>query len=582
MRSLCLIAAVVCSYLLLRGHPVDWPPVPRICLSGFTLVIGIIVWGRGASFTSKDAASERAAGWLDYFSLGAGILALEAIFLFFFATAPEKLSEMAVSLDERLHPGSYRTTGKGESEQESSGTSETSGNWLWQNNGQRSLGTRGRVRPSNRPEVFLWPRQGEKYSTFGNELYLRSFTLARYDSGTWKARPIPTVGRQAQDEVIQLRPKKKSDFHYEISHEPNTSGQSLLVGVPDITSVSLPSLRLIAPDTYRLPLLEEGAKLHRYRASSRPLFFNPTNDRPAAAERGELDIPESLRDQLNLLTENLVGTKPEKLDHIRSLLAERCQYSLETSFGPDEEIISQFLTTERRGYCEHFATAAALLARTIGYPSRVAYGWSGGRYFEGPNMYVFRAKEAHAWTEVKIAGKGWVIFEATPADRSEGSSSLADNSEPPPLPGGPDQSSFQNSELSLGDSDDLTLGLEPVALLQLLSGASAVAGAVALISLLILKRKKRTGATEGPGSHLLPPATNYLTAFRKACAALGNPMPIGRTLRDHLATTDSASFADELLDYHYGLHYAGKTRDKFLERRLLKEIKRWGAQSGSG
>ncbi|MEN8695109.1 MAG: transglutaminase-like domain-containing protein [Akkermansiaceae bacterium] len=579
MRSFYLISAVVCSYLFLRGHPVDWHPVLRICLSGVTLVLGIISWGRGTLFKSQSATSERPPSWLDYLSLGAAILALKALFLFFFATAPEKLNALATQLDEKLHPSSYHSSATEDSSEDGSGDSQTSGNWLWQNNGQRTLGTRGKVRPSNRPEVFLWPSEGREFETLQNNLYLRSFTLARYESGTWKARPIPTIGMEAENNLIQLIPPAKNDLRYEITHEANTSGQSLLVGIPNLTSASVSALRLIAPATYRLPALKEEEKLHRYQASSRPLFFDPNTDLPAPAETGELTIPENLREPLELFATNLGGPQPEQLARIRSLLNQRCQYSLKTNFDPEAELISQFLFTERRGYCEHFATAAALLARTIGYPSRVAYGWSGGRYYTGSNMYVFRAKEAHAWTEVKIAGKGWVIFEATPANRSEGNSSLADHTEKPPSPGGAGMPSLP--EISLGDQE-LSLNREPLDLLRLFSGIIATVGSAFLIVLLILKRKKKTETTNALGNHFLPPAANYLTAFRKASATLGIPMPIGRTLRAHLEAIESLQpipFAEELLSYHYGHHYSGKNRDKPRERRLLKEIKRWGAQS---
>lgn len=541
----------------------------------------MIAWGRGARSNSRSATSERPAGWLDYLSLGTAILIIEAIFLFFFATAPEKLEELATSFDEKLHPESYLGQSPSGPGDQRSVNATTSGNWLWQNNGQRTLGTRGRVRPSNRPEVFLWPSKGKKFNTLRDDIYLRSFTLSRYNSGTWKARPIPTVGLEAENEIIRLLPRNEDDLNYEIAHEPNTSGQSLLVSIPDVTAVSLPTLRLIAPDTYRLPLLAEGKKLHRYQSASRPAFFNSASDEPAPAESGELDIPENLREQLALLTSNFTGTKPLQLAHIRSLLGERCQYSLETDFESDVEIISQFLFTKRRGYCEHFATAAALLARTIGYPSRVAYGWSGGRYYNSPNMYVFRAKEAHAWTEVKVAGKGWVIFDATPTNRAEGNSSLADNSESPPFPAGLPLSDLNLPDFLQGadstEGGSVHFGMSPLTLLKFISVILAIGGLITLIALLLVKRKKKDVSKGGPGSRLLPPAASYLTAFQKACAALGNPMPVGRTLRDHLATLDRANFSEELLRYHYGLHYAGKPRDKSRERRLLKEIKLWGA-----
>jgi len=101
---------------------------------------------------------------------------------------------------------------------------------------------------------------------------------------------------------------------------------------------------------------------------------------------------------------------------IRSYLQDNYQYSLETTNVDDANPLENFLYSEKRGYCEHFATAAAMLCRAIGVPSRIAYGWSGGRLYQDQNMFVFRAKDAHAWTEIKIEGYGWVVFDTTPPD----------------------------------------------------------------------------------------------------------------------------------------------------------------------
>lgn len=577
MRSLCLIVAVIGSYFFLRGFPTDWSPVLRIFLSGVIFVLGIVIWGRGSIFQSQSAQSERLPGWLDYLSLGVAILALESAFLFFFATAPERLDEWAASFDAQIHPSSQKS-GAEETQGGASEDVQASGNWLWGNNGQRTLGTKGRVRPSNRPEVFLWPAEGREFGASQDDLYLRTFTLARYGRGTWTAQPIPTIGMEAERNLISLKEVREEDLRYEITHEPNASGQSLLVGIPEVTSVSLPSVRLIAPDTYRLPALKDGEELHRYFSSARPVFFDPRGDQPAVAELRELAVPEELSEELKLLTATLSGPKPEQLAGVRQLLAERCQYSLETNFDSEEEIVRQFLFSERRGYCEHFATAAALLARTIGYPARIAYGWSGGRFYQGPNMYVFRAKEAHAWAEVKVAGKGWVVFETTPANRAEGNTSFADASETPPsLPGLPD---FPEMNLEGGTSEVLYFGVKPLPLLRLIAGSAVIVGGIALVVLQILKREKKQ--VDGmPRSHLLPTSASYLVAFRNASAALGEPMPVGRTLRAHLSTLESAVFAEDLLKYHYGLYYEGNPRDKYRERRLLKEIKHWRAQNSS-
>jgi transglutaminase-like putative cysteine protease len=72
----------------------------------------------------------------------------------------------------------------------------------------------------------------------------------------------------------------------------------------------------------------------------------------------------------------------------------------------------------RRGYCEYFATAMAVMARTLGIPSRVAVGYAPGESINAPEgsdspIYQVRQSNAHAWAEIYFPGYGWQSFEAT-------------------------------------------------------------------------------------------------------------------------------------------------------------------------
>jgi transglutaminase-like putative cysteine protease len=66
----------------------------------------------------------------------------------------------------------------------------------------------------------------------------------------------------------------------------------------------------------------------------------------------------------------------------------------------------------RRGYCEYYASAMAVMARTLGLPARVAVGYAPGDQVK-PGVYQYRRRNAHAWTEIYFPGYGWQSFEAT-------------------------------------------------------------------------------------------------------------------------------------------------------------------------
>jgi len=81
---------------------------------------------------------------------------------------------------------------------------------------------------------------------------------------------------------------------------------------------------------------------------------------------------------------------------------------------PDRDLVDFFLfdPNGRVGYCEYFASAMTVMARTLGLPSRVAVGYAPGERVAN-GIYQYRERHAHAWTEVYFPGYGWQIFEAT-------------------------------------------------------------------------------------------------------------------------------------------------------------------------
>lgn len=93
------------------------------------------------------------------------------------------------------------------------------------------------------------------------------------------------------------------------------------------------------------------------------------------------------------------------------------RYSLETAPGTGMETISSFLTDNRVGYCEQFASAMALMARSLDIPARVAVGFLRPTPI-GPGEYVYRGTDMHTWPELYFEGVGWVRFEPTPATRT--------------------------------------------------------------------------------------------------------------------------------------------------------------------
>lgn len=81
---------------------------------------------------------------------------------------------------------------------------------------------------------------------------------------------------------------------------------------------------------------------------------------------------------------------------------------------PNSEAVDNLLFVDRRGVCEHFATAHVVMLRTLGVPARLVAGYGPGEYNPLSGYYAVRASDAHAWTEVYFPGYGWVPFDPTP------------------------------------------------------------------------------------------------------------------------------------------------------------------------
>lgn len=111
-------------------------------------------------------------------------------------------------------------------------------------------------------------------------------------------------------------------------------------------------------------------------------------------------------------------TRPGPTPFDRALLLQEFfrkefSYDLQVRLGHDGRAMERFLFELKRGYCEQFAGAYAMMARSVGLPARVAVGFTQG-VLEADGRYHVKDEHAHAWPEVYLQGFGWVAFEPTP------------------------------------------------------------------------------------------------------------------------------------------------------------------------
>lgn len=114
----------------------------------------------------------------------------------------------------------------------------------------------------------------------------------------------------------------------------------------------------------------------------------------------------------------------DRVDFVQKILKEEAVYSKQLERLPvNEDYAKFFLLNQKKGFCEHFATAGTLLMRELGIPSRYVGGYRiPVKRFEKNEDGTYTAKvldsDAHAWTEVLAGCLGWFPAEMTPAAQS--------------------------------------------------------------------------------------------------------------------------------------------------------------------
>jgi hypothetical protein len=79
--------------------------------------------------------------------------------------------------------------------------------------------------------------------------------------------------------------------------------------------------------------------------------------------------------------------------------------------------LEAFLFDQKRGHCEYYSSAMAIMLRSLGVPTRNVTGFVGGQYNPYGGYYALRQGDAHSWVEVYLQGRGWVTFDPTPSAR---------------------------------------------------------------------------------------------------------------------------------------------------------------------
>ncbi|WP_053375381.1 transglutaminase TgpA family protein [Paenibacillus sp. FJAT-27812] len=212
----------------------------------------------------------------------------------------------------------------------------------------------------------------------------------------------------------------------------------------------IPTGYIWVPDTNELRLLNWSMKNRIYPktysvTSSVPVLDEEllkkakagwTNKAEAASNRYYLQVPDTLPDRVKQLAMDVTAEATNDYDKAK-LLETYLRLNYNYNNKPDEtkltgstsDFVDQFLFELKEGYCDYFSTSMAVMARSLGLPTRWVKGFAPGalpasdfgpptEFREdvnpsGAGTYMVRNSDAHSWVEIYFEGFGWIPFEAT-------------------------------------------------------------------------------------------------------------------------------------------------------------------------
>jgi protein-glutamine gamma-glutamyltransferase len=256
-----------------------------------------------------------------------------------------------------------------------------------------------------------------------SDLYFRGPVLSTFDGREW--RPLqPRLGTRfpagasggAQLEVLG------TPVRYEVTMEPNNRPWVLALDAAQ-KAPELPSgFETLMTSELQWVANRPFTDLLRYRAESHPAFRYGPRTSITAILPEYLELPPGFNPRTLAMAAEMradpvlaAGGAPALVQAaMNRLRAGNYRYTLEPGvYG--QHTADEFWFDRKEGFCEHIASAFVVLMRAMNIPARIVTGYQGGQRNSVDGFWIVRQSDAHAWTEVWLAGRGWVRADPTSA-----------------------------------------------------------------------------------------------------------------------------------------------------------------------
>ena len=253
-------------------------------------------------------------------------------------------------------------------------------------------GSIGQMIPSREP-AFSAQFRGRQPTR--EQLYWRVMVFDRFDGTRWMAGSVPDSGTAVSASGAA------SALSYSITATPFKGALPVLEhavwageGVQQVAAQLLRRIdvRNEARLRYDVRSVAQASYPAALSAGQRDHYLQLPAANPRTRQQGEF-FARQFRDEAG------------RLAALRAWLQ---QQGLRYTLSPpllQGDVVDDFLFSSRQGFCEHFASAFATLARAAGLPARIVVGFQGGEFNASGQFWLVRSSDAHAWTEVWLQGR---------------------------------------------------------------------------------------------------------------------------------------------------------------------------------
>lgn len=259
----------------------------------------------------------------------------------------------------------------------------------------------------------------------------RGSALTEFDGKRWFNPPgggedILVPSDRHQVALRSERPPRRGQWvAYQVQLSEMSFDTLFYAGAIQSISINAPSLHYTPGGSLRVSVPTSGLKY---------VALSVIEEESATPRVPPEPLPPIERDDLLLLPDKLdvrifrlarevvegatggVNSDDAKARAIAKYLRANYGYTLHLLPAAVPDPLANFLFERRKGHCEYFASAMAVMLRAVGIPSRVVTGFASGVFNPLTGWQVVRASDAHSWVEAWIAGRGWITYDPTPPD----------------------------------------------------------------------------------------------------------------------------------------------------------------------